>query len=68
MLESLGSTPWLVAGGGMALGLVTGMWDKIKTLAWRVLNLAVQRIEVPTQAGHEALTAYLISQYKRSRN
>ena len=68
MIESLGTSGWLVAGGGMALGLVTGMWDKIKTLAWRVLNLAVQRIEVPTQAGHEALTAYLISQYMRSRN
>ena len=59
---------WLIAAGAAALGVLAGMWTHVKTLLWRVLNLAVQRIEIPTQAGHDAVTAYLIGKYKRSRN
>jgi hypothetical protein len=59
---------WLFAMGGTALGLLAGMWDKINALLWRIMNLFVQRIEIPTQAAHEAVTAYLIVNYKRSRN
>jgi hypothetical protein len=59
---------WNFVAGGAILGLIASMWDKIKTVAWRVCNLFVQRIEVPTHAAHEAVTAYLIARYRRSRN
>lgn len=59
---------WMIAAGGAAIGLVASMWTHVKTVLWRVINLAVQRIEIPTQAGHDAVTAYLIGKYKRSRN
>ena len=67
-LDNVMSSGWLLAAGGAALGALAGMWSYIKALLWRVLNLAVQRIEIPTQAGHDAVTAHLISKYKRSRN
>jgi hypothetical protein len=54
--------------GGAALGLLASMWTKFKGLIWRVTGLLVQRVEIPTEAGHEAVIAYLISRYKRSRN
>ena len=59
---------WNFVAGGAILGLVASMWDKIKAVAWRGCNLFVQRIEVPTQAAHEAITAHLIANYQRSRN
>ena len=59
---------WKFAAGASVIGLLAGMWDKIKAFGWRALNLLVQRIEVPTQAGHEAVTAYLIANFQRSRN
>jgi hypothetical protein len=58
----------MLAAGGATLGFVAGMWDKIKAVGWRLFSLFVQRIEVPTQAAHEAVTAYLIARYRRSRN
>jgi hypothetical protein len=54
--------------GGAALGLLASMWSKIRGTAWRALGLLVQRVEVPTEAGHDALGAYLIAHYRRSRN
>ncbi len=54
--------------GGAALGLVATMWTKIKGLAWRCVGLFVQRIEIPTEAGHDAVIAYLIANFRRSRN
>jgi len=54
--------------GGAALGLLATMWGKIKGVAWRALGLFVQRVEVPTEAGHDAIIAYLIAHYRRSRN
>jgi hypothetical protein len=54
--------------GGAALGLLASMWGKLKGVAWRALGLFVQRVEIPTEAGHEAIIAYLIAHYRRSRN
>ena len=54
--------------GGAALGLLATMWSKIKGVAWRVIGLLVQRVEIPTEAAHEAVIAYLIANYRRSRN
>ena len=38
---------WKVAAGASVIGLIAGMWDKIKTFGWRALNLLVQRIDGP---------------------
>ncbi|MBA4062659.1 MAG: hypothetical protein C0501_02920 [Isosphaera sp.] len=54
--------------GGAALGLVASMWTKIKGVAWRLVGMFVQRVEIPTEAGHDAVVAYLIAHYRRSRN
>src|SRR5581483_9579390 len=65
-----GSTPmnpWNVFAGGAALGLVAGLWDKIKAFAWRAFNLFVQQVEIPSEAAHEAVIAHLIACYQRSR-
>lgn len=58
-----------MAGGALigVLGMVAGFWSKIKGLLWRVANLFVQQVEVPTEEGHNALIAFLIANYKRSR-
>src|SRR5262245_22439384 len=71
LMESEGATPgmnpWNLFAGGAALGLVAGLWDKFKAIAWRAMNLFVQQIEIPTEAAHEAVIAHLIANYKRSR-
>ncbi len=67
-MTTLFDSAWNFVAGGAVLGVVASMWDKIKAIGWRVCNLFVQRIEVPTQAAHEAVTAYLIAKYRRSRN
>jgi hypothetical protein len=54
--------------GGAVLGLVASLWGYIKTFAWRILGLFVQRVEIPTEAGHDAVVAFLIAKYRRSRN
>ena len=59
---------WLIVAGGAALGVLASMWGHLKTLLWRAMALFVQRIEIPTQAAHDAVTAYLIGKHKRSRN
>lgn len=54
--------------GGAALGLVASMWSKIKGFAWRLIGMLVQRVEIPTEQGHEALVAFLVANFKRSKN
>ena len=68
LTEHLGPYAWLFAAAGAVLGVVASMWSKAKGLAWRVVSLFIQRIEIPTEAAHEAVVAYLIANYKRSRN
>jgi hypothetical protein len=53
--------------GGAALGLVAGFWDKIKTVLWRGVNLFIQQVEIPSEQAHNAIVAYLIAHYRRSR-
>lgn len=54
--------------GGAVLGIVATMWTKLKGFAWRLLGMFVQRVEIPTEAGHDAVVAHLIGKYRRSRN
>jgi hypothetical protein len=59
--------PWNVFAGGAAIGLIAGLWDKIKAFAWRAINLFIQQVAIPTEAAHDAVIAYLIARYQRSR-
>ena len=58
---------WHFAAGGAAIGLIAGFWTKIKGVLWRCANVLVQRVEIPTAEAHNALVAYLIKNYRRSR-
>lgn len=64
----LGPNAWIIATAGAVFGVIASMWTKVKGIAWRFIGLLVQRVEVPTESAHEALVAFLISKYKRSRN
>ncbi len=68
MTTDLFSNPmgFLAAGGLMTL--VVTMWSKIKGLAWRGIGLLIARVEIPTESAHEAVVAYLIARFQRSRN
>src|SRR5215213_1752511 len=59
--------PWNWMAGGAIVGVIAGMWDKIKALAWRGFNTFVQQVEIPTEAAHDALVSHLIETYPRSR-
>ncbi len=59
---------WGLAAIGAALGVVASMWSKAKDVLWRVIGLVIQRVEIPTQNAHDAITAFLINKFKRSRN
>jgi hypothetical protein len=58
-----------MAGGALigVLGMIAGFWGKVKGVLWRVANLFVQQVEIPTEEAHNALVAYLIARHKRSR-
>ncbi len=68
------SGEWLGIGGiglaavGAFFGVLATMWSKAKDVLWRFISLVIRRVEVPTQAAHDAITAYLIAKYQRSRN
>jgi hypothetical protein len=57
-----------LAAVGAALGMVASMWTKAKDVVWRVIGLVIRRVEIPSQVAHDAVTSYLISKYRRSRN
>jgi hypothetical protein len=57
-----------LAAVGAALATIATMWSKVKDVAWRFIGLIIQRVEIPTQSAHDAITAYLIARFKRSRN
>jgi hypothetical protein len=66
--QGLGSLVVYAALAGTALGVVASMWSKLKGVGSRVVGLVVQRVEIPTQAAHDAVTAHLIGRFRRSRN
>ncbi len=59
---------WNFLAGGAVLGVVASMWGKLKGAAWRVIGLLIQRVEIPTEPAHEAVVAYLVAHFRRSRN
>lgn len=54
--------------GGALLGFLATCWEQIKGLGWRIVGLLIRRIEIPSEAAHQALIAYLVSHYKRWGN
>src|SRR5262245_5462613 len=58
---------WQLIAGGTLVGLLASCWAYVKTFCWKIVNLFVQQVEVPTEPCHDALVAYLIANYKRSR-
>ncbi len=54
--------------GGAALGLLASCWQHLKGFSWRVMGLFLRRIEVPSEAAHQAVIAYLVANYRRYRN
>ena len=67
-LDFLGPYALYIAFAGTALGVVASMWSKIKGFGARLVGMVIQRVEIPTQAAHDAVTAHLIGRFKRSRN
>jgi hypothetical protein len=53
--------------GGAAIGLIAGFWHQIKAVLWRVASLFVKRVEIPTEAAHNAVVSYLAAKFRRSR-
>jgi hypothetical protein len=56
---------WLA--GGAIVGLLAACWDKIKVLTWKFISLFIQQVEFPSEAGHDAVIAYLVLHHKRSK-
>jgi hypothetical protein len=54
--------------GGAALGVLAACWEHVKGFGWRIAGMLVRRVEIPSEAAHQALIAYLVKNYKRYRN
>jgi hypothetical protein len=54
--------------GGAALGVLAACWEHVKNFAWRLAGLLVRRVEIPSEAAHQALISYLVAHYPRYRN
>ena len=54
--------------GGAVLGVLASAWSQIKAVFFWVVGLLIRRVEIHTEEAHQAIIAYLIEHYKRSRN
>ncbi len=54
--------------GGAALGVLAACWQHVKSFGWRLAGMLVRRVEVPSEAAHQALIAHLVANYPRYRN
>jgi hypothetical protein len=54
--------------GGAALGVLAACWQHLKGFTWRIVGLLIRRVEVPSEAAHQALISYLVANYRRYRN
>jgi SpoVK/Ycf46/Vps4 family AAA+-type ATPase len=58
---------WNYLAGGAAFGLIAACWDRIKGVLWQISSLLIQHVEIEEYSAHDALVAYLVTQYPRSR-
>jgi hypothetical protein len=68
-MESLDFSKILAGGaiGGVVLGLMAGFWSKIKAVLWRAVSVLIQQVEIPSEAAHNAVIAFLVKNVTRSR-
>src|SRR5947209_1347305 len=59
--------PMNLLAGGAIVGVLAGCWNHIKGISWKLISLFIQQVEIPSEAAHHALVAYLIKNCKRSR-
>lgn len=65
MTESSGAFGWLWGAG--IFGVLASCWSYVRAVVWKVCQLFVQRVEIRENFCGEAVIAYLINNYKRSR-
>src|SRR5690606_27284104 len=53
---------------GAFLGVLAACWQHLKSFTWRIAGMFVRRIEIPSEAAHQALISYLVAHFKRYRN
>ncbi|MFB9108484.1 AAA family ATPase [Flavobacterium gyeonganense] len=51
--------------GSALVAFVVGFWDKIKTVIWIIISTFIQKIEIKSEDTHDAIVAYLITNYKK---
>ena len=51
-----------------AVGFIASVWGKTKAIVARFIGLFIQNVEVPTQPAHNAIVAYLLMHFRRSRS
>jgi len=57
---------WALLGGGAALGVVAGMWDKVKGIFHNISSIAVVNIKIEGQVAY-AVSMYIVRNFKRGR-
>jgi hypothetical protein len=58
---------WNYLAGGAAIGVLAACWNKIKDFLWRIVSLLISQVEIDSESAHDALIAYLVATYRRSR-
>lgn len=58
---------WNYMAGGAALGVIAGLWSRIKDFVWKVGSFFIQRVELHTEQVHDSVVAHLFKNYPRSR-
>ena len=48
---------WNYLAGGAALGLIAGLWGRIKEIVCKIVSLLIQRIEIDSEVadGHQSV-------------
>ncbi|MFM7149736.1 MAG: hypothetical protein ACKO23_07830, partial [Gemmataceae bacterium] len=54
--------------GGAALGVLATCWEHVKSFAWRLTGVLIRRMEISSEAAHQALISHLVKNYPRYRN
>jgi len=57
---------WTLVGGGAAIGLIAGMWDKVKGFLHTFFSVAVVNVKIEGQVAY-AVSMYIVRNFKRVR-
>ncbi|GAA6530190.1 hypothetical protein LPYR103PRE_21630 [Segatella asaccharophila] len=53
----------LITGGAIISGII-GFWGQIKSFIWSLISIVIQKADITTEEAHNAIIAYLSSEYK----